>query len=55
MWNMNNKERDIEYLINSNKIESKHGEQKGVYRFEDKLITWTDKDGDPFVWVRPGI
>ena len=42
-------------LINGNKIERKDGKQMGVYRFEDDLITWTDEDGDPCVWVRPGI
>ena len=55
IWHINNKERGNEYLINGNKIERKDGKRKGVYRFEDKLITWTDEDSSPFVWVRPGI
>ena len=55
IWNINNKKRDIECLINGNKIERKDGKQMGVYRFEDDLITWTDEDGDLFVWARSGI
>ena len=55
IWNINKNARLEKYLINGNKIEGKGGKQKGVYRFEDKLITWTDEDGDPCVWVRPGI
>ena len=55
IWNLNNQDRREKYLINGNKIEGKDGNQKGVYRFEDKLITWTNEDGRPCVWVRPGI
>ena len=55
IWNINNKLRAKEYLINGNKIESKDGEEKGFYRFDDKLITWTKENGSPFVWVRTGI
>ena len=52
---INNKGRDYEYLINGNNIEGKDGLEEGVYSFEDKLITWTDKYGGTSVWVRPGI
>ena len=55
IWRINNKECDNAYLINGNNIEGKDGKEKGVYRFEDKLITWKDEYGYPLVWVRPGI
>ena len=56
IWNINNKKRQFEYLINGHNIYGKESELKGVYRFEDKLITWTHENGAAsFVWVRPGI
>ena len=60
IWDINNNERNDEYMINGNRIERierKYGKPKGVYRFEDKLITWINEDYPikSYVWVRPGI